>query len=66
MSFMVVSNPDYAGNASEIWIGDYNFAVNERGLNIVLYDKESKQIVGSVCFDTHVTELTCIRKILTC
>lgn len=62
----VLSNPLHAGNSAEIYLGNYNYSVNLRGLNIVIYDKESMQIVDSVCFDTHVQELTCTRKILTC
>ncbi len=62
----IESMPLHSGNQANITINKYNYAVNSRGFNIVLFDKKSNQLADSVCFDTHVKELTCSRKILTC
>lgn len=43
-------------NASDnvhIKINGDNYAVNKRGLNIVIYSKKYKKVVDSVCFDTY-------------
>lgn len=40
-----------AGNYSVIEIDGKDYSVNSRGLNIVVYDKEKKSVVDSVCFD---------------
>lgn len=39
-----------------------NAAINKRGMNIVVFDWESKMIVDSVCFDTHVAWNMCSRE----
>ena len=41
------------GNQASITIDGYDYAVNERGLNIVVYDKEMGKVIDSVCFDTY-------------
>lgn len=52
------------GNVSEVLInGGANLAVNSRGLNIVVIDKTSAQVISSVAVDTHdpalpLTEMT--------
>lgn len=49
----VKSSPLNDGNEALIYIDGINYAVNKRGLNIVVYDRYTKQVVDSVCFDTH-------------
>ncbi|MCD8286035.1 MAG: NAD-dependent epimerase/dehydratase family protein [Clostridia bacterium] len=49
----VVSMSYNKGNLSEILINGTNYSQNERGLNIVLLDKNLNTVVDSVCFDTH-------------
>ena len=36
-----------------ILINGKEYAVNSRGLNIVVYDNINKCVVDSICFDTH-------------
>lgn len=62
----LISRPLRCGNQAEIFIDGFDYSVNRRGLNIVIFDKDSGQVVDLVCFDTHVKECTCIRKITTC
>ena len=49
------------GNEAVIEINGKNYSVNSRGLNIVVYNKASKTVIDSVCFDTHVSDFTCTR-----
>lgn len=56
------SKPYKQGNSAEIIINGIDYAVNGRGINIVVYDKAIKRVVDSVCFDTFVEACTCTRK----
>lgn len=58
---LVTSSTLNTGNNSCIQIGLTNYSINQRGLNIVVTDKQTGDIVDSVCFDTHVPEFTCYR-----
>ena len=58
----IKSSPFRAENVANIYINGIDYAVNKRGINIVVYDKMTEQIVDSVCFDTHVEAHTCTRK----
>lgn len=49
------------GNVSEIKIGAKDYSKNKRGLNFVLYDNETEEVIDAVSFDTHVPEFTCSR-----
>lgn len=49
------------GNESKIMIGNTNYSKNVRGLNFVVVDKTSGEVVDSVAFDTHVPEMSCYR-----
>ncbi|MDE6024107.1 MAG: hypothetical protein K2G45_01495 [Lachnospiraceae bacterium] len=40
------------GNQSQIVINGNDYSFNSRGINIVVYDKESKSVVDQVVFDT--------------
>jgi hypothetical protein len=57
----IVSKSLNSGNLAVIQIDGIDYAVNERGLNIVLIRKNIRQVVDSVCFDTHMPEFECIR-----
>ena len=62
----IVSNGYLCGNKSEIFIGGFDYSTNNRGINIVVYDKCSQQVIDSVCFDSHVKDIPCTRKLSTC
>jgi hypothetical protein len=49
------------GNKASILIDTKEYAVNQRGLNIVVYDKSMCKIVDSVRFDTFIPENTVSR-----
>lgn len=61
--FSISSKTYRKGNLAEIKIDGIDYSVNNRGLNIVVYDPEKKTVVDSVCFDTHVSKATCSRKL---
>lgn len=44
------------GNSCKIVIDDKDFAVNKRGINLVVYDIDNHRLVDSVCYDAHVNE----------
>ncbi len=52
------------GNTSKIQVGDNDYTVGSRGLNIVVLDKKSKEVVSSVGIDTHEKDWVFIQKIL--
>lgn len=54
MNVSLTSLPYNSGNKSAIIIDGVDYSRNERGLNIVVYDKKSKQVIDSVSIDTHV------------
>ncbi|MCD8373246.1 MAG: LicD family protein, partial [Clostridia bacterium] len=56
------SLPFTAGNLANITIGTAQCAVNARGLNIVVFDKQNQYVIDSVCFDTHVNTYLATRK----
>ena len=62
----IISNGYLCGNKAEIFVGGFDYSTNNRGINIVVYDKCSQQVVDSVCFDSHVQGSPCIRKLSTC
>ena len=49
------------GNVAIIKINGIDYAVNERGLNIVIFDKNTRCFIDSVCFDAHHPDFTCSR-----
>jgi len=49
----VKSSPYNVDNETYIDIDGVDYAVNSRGINIVVYDNFTKQVVDSVCIDTH-------------
>jgi hypothetical protein len=50
----IASKPYHAGNLASIKLGGIDYAVNERGLNIVVVDKSTKHVFDAACFDTHL------------
>jgi hypothetical protein len=53
LTISVVSKSWKNGNAAEIRINDVDYAVNVRGLNIVVYDLMNKRLIDSSSFDAH-------------
>lgn len=49
------------GNKAEIIINGFDYAVNERGLNFVVYDVKNKKLIDSVVFDYH-NSFRCLRR----
>lgn len=49
------------GNVSSVLYKDKECSVNFRGINIVVIDNETGNVVDAVAFDTHVNELLCYR-----
>lgn len=48
-------------NKAEIIINDKDYAVNIRGINIVVYDLKNNNLIDAVGFDCHTTQMTCKR-----
>lgn len=51
--YELLSAGNGCGNKSSIKIGGHEYSKNGRGLNIVVYNNDTKKIVDSVCFDTY-------------
>ena len=52
-TLQVISQNFNAGNFSSICLNDTEYSLNQCGLNIVVYDKATQQLVDSVTFDTY-------------
>lgn len=52
-----------AGNYASIVVNGTEYAVNARGINFVVYDNLTKEVIDSVAFDTCAPELTAVRGI---
>ncbi len=50
------------GNKARIEINNKEYSINGRGLNIVVYDLLGKNLIDSVCFDSHVNGIPCVRE----
>lgn len=61
LNIAVVSKPFRNGNIAEIKLNGTNYSVNMRGLNIVVFEKNSKAVLDSVCFDGHLKDIPCCR-----
>lgn len=61
LNIIIESRCLHAGNEAYININSSNYAINRRGLNFVVIEKESMQVVDSVCFDTHARGIPCYR-----
>ncbi len=56
VSYSVSSSGCYFGSKAEIKIGNKDYSVGKRGMNIVVYDNRKRLVLDSVCFDTCSTE----------
>ena len=61
LDISVKSKPFRSGNESSIVINGKDYSVNDRGLNIVIFDLSNNILIDSVSFDTHVQEYYCTR-----
>ena len=61
LTLSIKSRPFKKGNLASIYINGIDYAVNKRGLNIVLFDLIRGNVVDSVVFDTHVSQFNCTR-----
>lgn len=52
-AYVLTSGGYTLGNKASVKLDGTEYASNERGLNIVIYDKEKKEVVNSAVFDTH-------------
>ena len=52
-SLRVVSSPLHADNLSEIVINGFNYSLNKRGFNIVVFDPKKNQLIDKAAIDTH-------------
>lgn len=57
----VVSQSYHNGNLASIKVNRKEYAVNQRGLNIVVLSRNRLQVLDSVCFDTHAPRFLCYR-----
>lgn len=58
----LISATKHRGNQASVSLGGVEYALNQRGLNIVVYDPETSFVIDSVAFDTQSDEgVTCIR-----
>lgn len=58
----IISKSYRCGNLAQININGTDYAVNGRGLNIVVIDLQSGKVADSVAFDTHVKNFPCRRR----
>ncbi|MEY8538508.1 hypothetical protein AALM99_08650 [Lactococcus muris] len=57
----VSSSPFKSGNYAQLKINDHDYAVNRRGINIVVYDAEKSKVLDSVAFDMHDPQMKVYR-----
>jgi hypothetical protein len=60
--YEILSAGLHAGNTCVIALNKADYAVKRRGLNIVVYDNETREVLDSVAFDTWAKALTAYRK----
>lgn len=58
----IVSSSLKKRNLASICIDGNDYSMNSRGLNIVVWNSERDIVIDSVCFDTHVKNIPCIRE----
>ena len=56
------SKPSSYGNMASVKINDTEYAVNNRGWNIVVYNNKTYEVMDSVAFDTASEQYRCYRK----
>ena len=57
----MVSSGFFCGSTCSIKINTKEYALNSRGLNIVVYDRETNQVIDTVVFDTSMKDHSVIR-----
>jgi len=57
----MVSAGWYSENRASIQIDESEYAINNRGLNFVVYDKETHMVVDSSVFDTYIADHSVIK-----
>ncbi len=50
-----------SGDIASIMLNGTEYAVNGRGINIVIFDNDRQRVLDSVAFDTHISEIPCSR-----
>ncbi len=58
-SYQLSSGGYYLGCISSCVIDGKEYSLNQRGLNIVVYDKISGTVIDAVCFDTYLSSTRC-------
>lgn len=51
--YAIISGGFDAGSVSSIVVSEEDYALHERGINIVVYDTEQKNVIDTAVFDTH-------------
>jgi len=54
VQFELTSGGYYNGNIASIKINGYEYAINRRGLNMVIYDLVNNEVIDSLCIDTYL------------
>lgn len=54
LNIEISSSPLNAGNRASVIVNGSEFAVNGRGVNVVVYDKIGRYVCDSISFDTHI------------
>lgn len=52
----------HGASTAQIYINGVDYACNTRGINFVILDKRTGQIIDSVCFDTYLQEQNCVHR----
>ena len=52
--YQLVSGGINSGSVSSIKIGDAEYSLNARGLNVVVYNKLTEEVVDSIVFDSDI------------
>ncbi len=60
-NYTISSGGHKSGDISSVIIDRKEYSVNERGLNLVIYNHESNEVIDSVCFDV-IKDNKAIRK----
>ncbi|MEY8457821.1 hypothetical protein [Lactococcus ileimucosae] len=62
IEFRLLSQPLKSGNTASIVIDSIDYAINRRGMNIVVFDTKDKKLIDSVAFDMHDPEMKVYRR----
>ena len=62
ISVKVVSSPYRSHNCCELWIGDIQYGLNIRGINIIVVNYLTNRVLDAVTFDTHSIGRTCFHR----